>query len=285
MLKFLFFHKWLFITFAAALRKQPINIAPVIRLHFPEHTSMNLADQLNPNEIPKHIAVIMDGNGRWARKRGNLRVFGHRNAIKAVRDTTEGAAELGVEYLTLYAFSTENWKRPKAEVDALMTLLVETIGKEKATLMDNNIKLNAIGNLSSLPKACIKSLEKTMAITSNNTRMTLTLALSYGSRSDMVQAIQKLSREVKAGKIDPDTLNEQSISNFLSTATIPDPELLIRTSGEHRISNFLLWEIAYTEIYFTPKLWPDFRREDLYEAIRDYQQRERRFGLISEQIK
>lgn len=285
MLKFPFYHKRLFITFVALLGKQPIELPSVIRLQFPEHTSMSLADQLNPQEIPTHIAVIMDGNGRWARKRGNMRVFGHRNAIKAVRDTTEGAAELGVKFLTLYAFSTENWKRPKAEVDALMTLLVETIAKERATLMDNNIRLNAIGNLASLPKACIKSLEETMSITRANSGMTLTLALSYGSRSDMVQAIQQLAQDVKDGKLEPDAIDEKCISNFLSTSTIPDPELLIRTSGEHRISNFLLWEIAYTEIYFTPKLWPDFRREDLYEAIRDYQQRERRFGLISEQIK
>jgi len=285
MLKFLFYHKRLFVTFVPLLRKQPIRLPSVIRLQFPEHTSMSLADQLNPQEIPQHIAVIMDGNGRWARKRGNMRVFGHRNAIKAVRDTTEGAAELGVKYLTLYAFSTENWKRPKAEVDALMTLLVETIAKERSTLMDNNIRLNAIGNLASLPKACVKSLEETRSITSKNTGMTLTLALSYGSRNDMVQAIQKLAKDVQAGNLDPDAIDENCISDFLSTSTIPDPELLIRTSGEHRISNFLLWEIAYTEIYFTPKLWPDFRREDLYEAIMDYQQRERRFGLISEQIK
>lgn len=257
----------------------------VIRLHFPEHTSMSLADQLNPNEIPKHIAVIMDGNGRWARKRGNMRVFGHRNAIKAVRDTTEAAAEIGVENLTLYAFSTENWKRPKAEVDALMTLLVETIAKERSTLMDNNIRLNAIGNIQDLPKACVRSLHETMRITQENSRMTLTLALSYGSRSDMIQAMKNMGNAIKNGELQPEDINEETISGFLSTATIPDPELLIRTSGEHRISNFLLWEIAYTEIYFTPKLWPDFRREDLYEAILDYQQRERRFGLISEQIK
>ncbi|MEM6805591.1 MAG: isoprenyl transferase [Bacteroidota bacterium] len=246
---------------------------------------MSLTDQLNPNEIPKHIAVIMDGNGRWARKRGNMRVFGHRNAIKAVRDTTEGAAEVGVEYLTLYAFSTENWKRPKAEVDALMTLLVETIAKERSTLMDNNIRLNAIGNLDALPKACVRSLEETMKITADNNRMTLSLALSYGSRSDLKQAIKQIATEVKEGRLQAEDINDTTIKQFLSTSEIPDPELLIRTSGEHRISNFLLWEIAYTEIYFTSKLWPDFRREDLFEAIQNYQQRERRFGLISEQIK
>ena len=244
----------------------------------------NVKDQINPLALPQHVAVIMDGNGRWARTKGNDRIFGHRSAIKAVRDTTEGCAELGVKYLTLYAFSTENWNRPKGEVMALMTLLVDTIRKETKTLTDNDIRLRAIGDTSRLPGSCRRNLQETMALTADNQRMTLTLALSYGARADLALAMQRLAAEAKAGTLDPATITPERISQALSTHYMPDPELMIRTSGEHRVSNFLLWEMAYTEIYFTPKFWPDFRREDLYEAILDYQRRERRFGKISEQI-
>ncbi|MCL4149944.1 UNVERIFIED_CONTAM: hypothetical protein GTU68_023368 [Idotea baltica] len=226
----------------------------------------------------------MDGNGRWARTKGNIRVFGHRSAIKAVRDTTEGAAELGIKHLTLFAFSTENWNRPKLEVNALMSLLVDTIEKETPTLMKNDIKLNAIGNLSQLPKKCNANLQKAIDATSQNKRMTLTLALSYGARADIIEATRKIAEKVKKGEVATADIDEAMVCNHLSTAQMPDPELLIRTSGEYRISNFLLWEIAYSEIYITKKLWPDFRRQDLFEAIIDYQKRERRFGMISEQI-
>ncbi|MDP5172453.1 MAG: isoprenyl transferase [Bacteroidia bacterium] len=245
---------------------------------------MSLKEQIQPDKLPKHIAIIMDGNGRWANKRGNLRVFGHRSAIKAVRDVTEGAAELGIEYLTLYAFSTENWNRPKKEVSALMTLLVETIGKETTTLMKNDIRLNAIGHLERLPGNCEQVLSDAMDKTKGNKRMTLTLALSYGGRADIIEATRKLAQMAKEGKLDPAEMNEEIFSSALSTASIPDPELMIRTSGEYRISNFLLWELAYSELFITETLWPDYRRENLYEAIIDYQKRERRFGKISEQI-
>lgn len=246
---------------------------------------MSLKDKINVDALPRHVAVIMDGNGRWARQKGNDRIFGHRSAIKAVRDTTEACAELGVSHLTLYAFSTENWRRPKAEVMALMALLVDTIRKETKTLMDNSVRLKSIGFTDQLPGNAQRNLEEAKELTRDNDKMTLTLALSYGSRSDIVKGMQNLARKVKDGSLEPENITEEMISQSLSTSYAPDPELLIRTSGEHRISNFLLWEIAYTEIYFTPKFWPDFRREDLYEAILDFQQRERRFGQISEQIK
>lgn len=245
---------------------------------------MSKKDQIDLTRLPRHIAVIMDGNGRWARTKGNARVFGHKSAIKAVRDTTEAAAELGIEYLTLYAFSTENWSRPRAEVNALMQLLMKTIQNETPTLIDNDVRLNAIGHIHRLPGNCQQMLSEAMNITAGNQRMTLTLALSYGSRSDISDAIVKLAHAVKEGKLNPEDINEEVIGNNLSTGNMPDPELLIRTSGEYRISNFLLWEIAYSEIFITEKLWPDFRRDDLYDAIIDYQRRERRFGKISEQI-
>ena len=245
---------------------------------------MSLKEKVEGGSLPAHIAVIMDGNGRWARTKGNDRIFGHRSAIKAVRDTTEACAELGVPYLTLYAFSTENWRRPKAEVNALMALLIETIRKETKTLMDNSIRLETIGFTDQLPKRAQKNLAEAKELTRENDRMTLTLALSYGSRADLIRATQHLAQQVKDGIIDASDIDEERISQALSTSFAPDPELLIRTSGEHRISNFLLWEIAYPEIYFTPKFWPDFRRDDLYEAILDFQKRERRFGQISEQI-
>lgn len=241
-------------------------------------------DHIDPNKLPQHIAVIMDGNGRWAKKKGAMRIFGHRNAIQAVRDVTEGSAELGIKYLTLYAFSTENWSRPKAEVDGLMELLVNTIKQEIGTLMDNKVKLACIGNRASLPKDCQENLQWAIDKTSQNTGMTLMLALSYSGRWEITQAVKSLAVAVKEGEIEPSAINEQLIENYLCTSGIPDPELLIRTSGEMRISNFLLWQIAYTELYITPTLWPDFRRENLYEAIWSYQQRERRFGKTSEQL-
>ena len=245
---------------------------------------MGVQEQINPGKIPLHIAIIMDGNGRWAKQKGKLRVFGHQNAVKAVRDTTEGAAEIGVKYLTLYAFSTENWNRPKQEVDALMELLVHTISKERPTLNKNNIKLLAIGNLESLPKKCYRELIEAIEDTSKNTRMTLILALSYSSKWEITEAVKAIAKKVKIGEINADEISEQLISDNLNTKGIPDPELMIRTSGEFRISNYLLWQLAYAELYFTEKLWPDFRREDLYEAILDYQKRERRFGMVSEQL-
>ncbi|SFH27615.1 isoprenyl transferase [Pontibacter chinhatensis] len=245
---------------------------------------MNLKEKVDLGNLPKHIAVIMDGNGRWAKKRGGLRIFGHQNAIEAVRSTVEAAAELGVEYLTLYAFSTENWSRPVEEVSALMTLLVSTIRKEAATLTKNNIRLQTIGNTASLPKACQRELMEAMEITKDNTRMTLVLALSYSGRWDITQAMQRIAGEVAHGSIKADEVNEAVVARYLSTAGMPDPELLIRTSGEQRISNFLLWQLAYTELYITELLWPDFRKEHLYEAILSYQRRERRFGKTSEQL-
>ncbi len=226
----------------------------------------------------------MDGNGRWAKQRGRLRTFGHSKGVKAVRETVESAAEMGIDYLTLYAFSTENWNRPKIEINALMTLLVKTINKETKTLTENNIKLNAIGDLKSLPSSCLKELNEAIEKTKGNTRMTLTLALSYSSKWEITEAIKAIAKNVKSGKLKEEEIDESTLDKHLCTLEIPDPELLIRTSGEHRISNFLLWQIAYAELYFTDKLWPDFGRTDFEEAIIDYQGRERRFGKISEQV-
>ena len=236
------------------------------------------------NNLPRHIAIIMDGNGRWAKKKGAMRIFGHRNAIQAVKDVTEGCGELGVKYLTLYAFSTENWTRPKAEVDGLMELLVNTIKGEIKTLMENKVRLTTIGETSQLPPDCQNNLAWAMNQTKNNTGLTLILALSYGGRREIINAVKQLAEEVKSGKVAPEEINERVFENYLQTSGIPDPELLIRTSGEMRVSNFLLWQIAYTELFITPTLWPDFRREHLYEAIWSYQQRERRFGKTSEQL-
>ncbi|NME67581.1 isoprenyl transferase [Flammeovirga aprica] len=237
---------------------------------------------LDKANLPNHIAIIMDGNGRWAKGKGAKRIFGHNNAIKAVREATEGCAELGVDYLTLYAFSTENWNRPKTEVIGLMKLLVSTIRSETKTLMKNNVRLKAIGDLEQLPKDCQKELEESMQLTKENTGLTLVLALSYSGRWDLIQATEKMCQAFKAGEIDE--VNEDTIKGYLSTANMPDPELLIRTSGEHRVSNFLLWEIAYTELFFTNVLWPDFRKNNLHEAIYSYQGRERRYGKTSEQL-
>ncbi len=243
-----------------------------------------MKEQIKIDRIPKHIAVIMDGNGRWAKQKGLARVFGHRNAIKAVNEITEAAAELGIQYLTLYAFSTENWNRPAAEVFALMKLLVRTIKNETKTLLKNNIKLIAIGDLEKLPKDCVDELNQTIELTKNNTGMTLILALSYSGRWEIINAVKALVKDVAEGKINSDTITDEIFSEYLNTSAIPDPELIIRTSGEMRISNFLLWQLAYSELFFTNILWPDFRKEHLYEALLDYQSRERRFGKISEQV-
>ena len=245
---------------------------------------MAIDSRINQSKLPKHVAVIMDGNGRWAKQRGKLRTFGHSKGVKAVRETVETAAEIGIEYLTLYAFSTENWNRPKFEINALMTLLVKTISKETKTLTENNIRLNAIGDLESLPSSCLRELNEAIEKTKDNTRMTLTLALSYSSKWEMTEAIKAIAKNVKSGTLEVDAIDESTINQHLCTVGIPDPELLIRTSGEHRISNFLLWQIAYAELYFTDKLWPDFERADFETAIIDYQGRERRFGKISEQV-
>lgn len=245
---------------------------------------MDIYSQIDPQKLPRHIAVIMDGNGRWAKNKGSMRIFGHKSAIQAVRETAECAAEIGVEYVTLYAFSTENWSRPKLEVEALMALLVETIRSEVPTLQKNNIRLSSIGNIEDLPEKCQKQLASAIEETKHNTRMTLTLALSYGARNDLAHAMQHIAEKVKEGTISPEDVSESLIKQHLSTHNMPDPELLIRTSGEFRISNFLLWEIAYAEIYITPKFWPDFRKGDLVEAILDFQKRERRFGKTSEQL-
>ncbi|MBC7743655.1 MAG: isoprenyl transferase [Flavobacterium sp.] len=245
---------------------------------------MSLLEQIDVSRLPRHVAIIMDGNGRWAKEKGKLRVFGHQSGVLSVRDTVEGAVKLGIPFLTLYAFSAENWNRPKLEVYALMELLVSTISKETKTLMENGVKLNAIGNLKSLPPRCIKQLNETIKKTSVNSNCTLTLALSYSSRWEITQAARSLALDVKEGKLEPADIDEDVFESRLSTAGIPDPELMIRTSGEYRISNYLLWQLAYSELYFTPKLWPDFRREDFYEAIFDFQKRERRFGKTSEQL-
>jgi undecaprenyl diphosphate synthase len=241
-------------------------------------------EHIDLNRLPNHIAVIMDGNGRWAKKKGALRIFGHQNAVQAVREVTEGCGELGVKYLTLYAFSTENWGRPKEEVEGLMELLVNTVKKEINTLMENQVRLLTIGETSHLPRNCQDNLAWAIEKTRENTGLTLIMALSYSGRWEITQAIRGIADQVKKGTLDLAEINEHTIENFLETSGIPDPELLIRTSGELRISNFLLWQIAYTELYITPTLWPDFRKEHLYEAIWSYQQRERRFGKTSEQM-
>ncbi|WP_430410296.1 isoprenyl transferase [Kordia sp.] len=245
---------------------------------------MNLADQIQKDFLPKHLAIIMDGNGRWAKQKGKLRVFGHENGSKAVRRTIETCGELGIANLTLYAFSTENWNRPRLEVEALMRLLVSSLRKELKQLVKNNIKLQAIGNLDSLPEKAKKELFEVVEKTKNNTRMTLTLALSYGSREEIKNAVKEICHKVKNNIISLETIDESIINQHLYTQNLPDVDLLIRTSGEHRISNFLLWQIAYAELYFTDVLWPDFSKEHLYEALINYQNRERRFGKTSEQI-
>lgn len=245
---------------------------------------MDYKEQIDKEKLPQHLAIIMDGNGRWAKQKGLFRSIGHENGSKAVREIVEGSAEIGIPYLTLYAFSTENWNRPRMEVELLMKLLVSSLKKEIKTLQDNNIKLNAIGNLEALPKRAYKELQDVIEKTKGNERMTLTLALSYGSREEITKTIKEISLKVKNNLISPDDIDETVINNHLYTQNLPDVDLLIRTSGEQRISNFLLWQIAYAELYFTETLWPDYTKNHLFEAILNYQNRERRFGKTSEQI-
>jgi undecaprenyl diphosphate synthase len=234
--------------------------------------------------VPKHIAIIMDGNGRWAKSKGMGRIFGHRNALTAVRQSIEAAAEIGSEAITLYAFSTENWNRPKTEVNALMTLLINSLNNELKTFQENQVKVNAIGNIKSLPENAQKTLASVINQTKNNNRIILTLALSYGAREEIVNAIKNISKKVVNKELDLEKIDENTINNHLYTFNLPNVDLMIRTSGEQRISNFLLWQMAYAELYFTDVLWPDFRQEHFYDAIIDYQNRERRFGKTSEQI-
>ena len=246
---------------------------------------MELKEQIDIQRLPQHIAVIMDGNGRWAKERGKPRIFGHQSAIQAVRETIEASAELGIPYLTLYAFSTENWNRPTDEVGGLMALMKKVLRDEIKSLHENNIRVNVIGDFAKLPSSNQEELRQAMELTKGNTRLVANFALSYSGRWDLTQAARRMATDAAAGRLNPDEIGEATVGNYLSTAGMPDPELLIRTSGEQRISNFLLWELAYAELYFTPKYWPDFRKADLYEAILDYQRRERRFGKTSEQIK
>lgn len=245
---------------------------------------MNIKDKIDRNNLPQHVAIIMDGNGRWAKGLGKLRIFGHQNGVSAVREAMEGAVELGIPYLTLYAFSTENWNRPKLEVLALMELLVTTLSKEIKTFQDNGIRLNTIGDIDKLPKNCRAKLNESMELTAHNTTCVLTLALSYSSQKEIVDATKEICKQVMQGNLDIDAIDEKVFANHLYTRNMPDPDLLIRTSGEQRISNYLLWQIAYSELSFLPKMWPEFTREDLYECVYNYQQRERRFGKTSEQL-
>lgn len=248
-----------------------------------ENTGMK--DALDRERIPRHIAIIMDGNGRWAKKKGAMRIFGHRHAIQAVKDAIEGAENLGVKYLTLFSFSTENWSRPQEEVNALMELLVKTISDEVPMMMKNNIQLRSIGDIDSLPKSAYDKLAEAKKATSKNTGLTVILALSYSGQWELAQAARHIAQKVSEGKLKPEDITQQVMADHLETRGIPDPELMIRTSGEFRLSNFLLWQLAYTELYFTPVLWPDFRKEHLIAAIADYQKRERRFGMTGEQVK
>jgi undecaprenyl diphosphate synthase len=244
----------------------------------------DLISQIDKNRLPRHIAIIMDGNGRWAQEKGQDRLYGHFHGVESVRNIVEGAAELGIQYLTLYAFSTENWDRPAAEVDGLMTLLVETIRKEVPVLNKNNIRLHMIGDKGMLPDFARQEMEEALQLTAANTGLNLVMALSYSSRWELVNAVKNIGLDVQAGKIDPLQINQEILQQYLTTSHIPDPELMIRTSGEHRISNFLLYQLAYSELYFTNTRWPDFRKENLYEAILDFQSRERRFGKTGKQI-
>lgn len=245
---------------------------------------MLFKDKLIKDRIPKHIAIIMDGNGRWAAKYGNERTFGHEHGVEAVRSVVEGAGEIGVEYLTLYAFSTENWERPKEEVDALMGLLVQSISEETDELLKSSVRLQVIGDVKSLPRNVQEKLNWSIDKLSSDTGLTLVLALSYSSKWEILEAVKQIAEQVKTGKVEPSEIDNDLMNSYMNTSAMPDPELLIRTGGECRISNFLLWQIAYSELYFTPKLWPDFRKEDLFEAIYDFQKRERRFGKTSQQL-
>ncbi|RYG06355.1 MAG: isoprenyl transferase [Chitinophagaceae bacterium] len=244
----------------------------------------SLKEQINKDRLPRHIAIIMDGNGRWAQEKGQDRLYGHFHGVESVRDIVEGAAELGIGYLTLYAFSTENWDRPEAEVIGLMELLADTIRKETETLNKNNIRLNVIGDTKMLPDYAQKQLNESLEITSKNTGLNLVMALSYSSRWEILEAVKSIAAEAKNGKLEPSSISQETLQQYLSTSQFPDPELMIRTSGEYRISNFLLYQLAYAELYFTQVRWPDFRKENLYEAILDYQSRERRFGKTGDQI-
>ncbi len=244
----------------------------------------SLKSKIDPSKLPAHIAIIMDGNGRWAKMQGQDRLFGHYHGVESVRQVVEGCAELGIGYLTLYAFSTENWDRPAGEVSGLMELLVETIRKEVPTLNKNNIRLHVIGNSSMLPENTLTALNEAIRDTAGNTGLNLIMALSYSSRWEIGEAAKQMARDIRTGKLDPEAVNEHCFERYLCTRDFPDPELMIRTSGEHRISNFLLYQLAYAELFFTPVLWPDFRKENLYQAILDFQGRERRFGKISEQL-
>jgi undecaprenyl diphosphate synthase len=245
---------------------------------------MGYKDQIDLSRLPKHVAVIMDGNGRWAKEKGKLRVFGHHNGVLSVRAVVEGAVELNIGHLTLYTFSSENWNRPKLEVMAIMELIVNTLYKEVANFMEKNVRFNAIGDLDQLPSKCHKVLKEAIRETSGNTGLVLTLAVSYSSRQEILHAVKSIANKVQAGELKADDITEEVFEDNLYTRDMPNPELLIRTSGEFRISNYLLWQIAYAELYFTPKLWPDFRKEDFYEAILDFQKRERRFGKTSDQV-
>lgn len=245
---------------------------------------VSFKDHINIDKLPRHIAIIMDGNGRWAANHGSDRLYGHEHGVEAVRSVVEGAGEIGVEYLTLYAFSTENWSRPKHEVDGLMGLLVHAIDSETVNLMKNNVRLSVIGDRTMLPERVVNKLDSCIEKLSGNTGLNVVLAISYSSKWEITQAVRKVAAEILEHKIVPSDVTSDLFESYLATANIPDPELLIRTSGEYRISNFLLWQIAYAELYFPEKLWPDFRKEDLFEAIVDYQRRERRFGMTSEQI-
>ena len=246
---------------------------------------MNVKEKILKNKLPIHIAIIMDGNGRWAKKKGNRRIFGHKNGVKAVKETVEAAGEIGLKYLTLYAFSTENWNRPKVEVDALMSLFISAVKNETKNLIKNNVRMKAIGNLETLPNSVLENLNEIIDKTKDNTGLTLILALSYSSRQEITNAVTNISKKITSGEILIENINEELISDHLYTKEFPDPELLIRTSGEYRISNFLLWQITYSELYFTDTLWPDFSKEDFFNAVYNFQQRERRFGKTSEQLK
>jgi undecaprenyl diphosphate synthase len=243
-----------------------------------------LISRIDKQRLPQHIAIIMDGNGRWAEEKGQDRLYGHFHGVESVRNIVEGSAELGIQYLTLYAFSTENWDRPQQEVEGLMALLVETIRKEVPTLNKNNIRLHVIGDMNMLPKFAQDELDEALEMTSRNTGLNLIMALSYSSRWELMNAVKNIGLDVQSGKIDPQTINQDTIQQYLSTSLFPDPELMIRTSGEYRISNFLLYQLAYAELYFTNTRWPDFRKDNLYEAIIDFQARERRFGKTGQQI-
>lgn len=245
---------------------------------------MSIKESLNKDNIPSHVAIIMDGNGRWAKERGEHRVFGHTSGVESVREALKAATDCGVEYLTLYAFSTENWNRPQEEVDALMNLLVDTIANEIAELNENNVKFLVIGNIDAMPQSCVSAIQQGMEATKNNTGTKLILALNYSARWDISNALRNITELATQGKITPGEIDQETIKDYLSTAAYPDPELLIRTSGEMRVSNFLLWEMAYTELLFTPKYWPDFKQEDFFQAVYEFQQRERRFGQVSEQV-